>query len=383
MPIVVIEKCQDYDLNVIRESVDRLWTLAGGMDKVLGSAETVLVKPNLLSPRAPEEAVTTHPAVVRAVVESLSKNPCVKRIWVGDSCAGAHSDERLWNKTGMTEALCDTRAELKSFSSQTAPWSCSGSRPHPAPAWLDEVDAIINVPKLKTHALTFITCAVKNMYGMISGSAKAAYHAQYPSPRAMSQFLAEVYGAFRPAFTIVDAIIGLEGEGPANGRPKPIGMLLAGEDAAAIDAVCAETLGKKPESIPLLLRVSQLQLGMIDHNQIQRIGSGVDDWTKVRLKPSIARLLMRVPEPIFQFGARFMRWQPRIDPKLCVRCGVCKDICSQNAIFIAQNDGAYKIDRSKCIVCMCCSESCPQHAIHTNAAFFRRRACRRQKSQAP
>ena len=362
----------DYAPVSVSTAVGRCLDALGGLERLLEGAETVLVKPNLLSPRPPEEAVTTHPAVVRAVVEALAAAG-VRQIWVGDSCAGAHPDDKLWEKTGLLEALEGSGAELKSFIADVRPWK-RGARPFPAPAWLPEVDLIVNVPKLKTHGLTMLTCGVKNMYGMVSGSAKAAYHAQYPSPRAMSEFLAEVYGVFRPALTIVDAVVALEGEGPANGRPKPLGFILAGEDAAAVDAVCVEALKVSAEHVPLLRRVAELDLGEIDSERIERVGSGVDAWGHVRLKQSIARWLMRIPEPVFHFATRILHCRPQVDDRLCVRCGVCKDLCSQDAISVQPETGRYRIDNGKCIVCLCCSEACPQHAIRTRSPieFLRR-----------
>ncbi len=369
---VAIEQCVDYEPVSVSAAVVRGLDALGGLKHLLGSAETVLVKPNLLSPRPPEEAVTTHPAVVRAVVEALVAAG-VRRVWVGDSCAGAHPDDKLWAKTGLLEALEGSGAELKSFNADVRPWT-RGERPFPAPAWLSEVDLIVNVPKLKTHGLTMLTCGVKNMYGMISGSAKAAYHAQYPSPRAMSGFLAEVYGVFRPALTIVDAVVALEGEGPANGRPKPLGFILAGDDAAAVDAVCVESLKVSAEHVPLLRRVAELGLGTIDSERIERVGTAVEAWRHVRMKQSVARWLMRIPEPVFHLATRILHCRPQVDDRLCVRCGVCKDLCSQDAISIEPETGRYRIDNGKCIVCLCCSEACPQHAIRTRSPieFLRR-----------
>lgn len=369
---VSIEQCGDYESASVSAAVGRALDALGGLVRILDGAATVLVKPNLLSPRSPDEAVTTHPEVVRAVVLALAKAG-VRRIWVGDSCAGAHSDECLWRETGLAEALKGTPAELRSFHDEVRPWN-RGGRPFPAPAWLPEVDAIINLPKLKTHGLTMLTCGVKNMYGMVSGSAKAAYHAQYPSPRAMSGFLAEVYGAFRPTLTIVDAVVALEGEGPANGRPRHLGFIFAGQDAAAVDAVSVECLNVQAEQVPLLRRVADLGFGEIDSSRIERVGRGVEEWRTVRMKPSIARFLMRIPEPVFHFATRVLHCRPQVDDTLCVRCGVCKQLCSQDAIRIDPETGRYRIDNRKCIVCLCCSEACPRHAIRTRSPleFMRR-----------
>lgn len=363
--------CAGYCPTQVWAAVRDAAAAVGGIRTVVSPGSTVLVKPNLLSPRPPADAVTTHPSVVHAVVE-LVKAAGAARIWIADSCAGDHSEQALWDRTGMAGVADATGAELKSFRGRL----CSRAVPSggvPVPAWLDEVDAVISVPKLKTHALTGLTCAMKNTFGLVAGGAKSAFHGSHPSPRSMSRFLVQVHAALRPDFFIVDAIEALEGEGPANGDPKKLGLILAATDGAAVDTLCAAMLPGGKRHTPMLQYAAAMRIGATDRNAIEIVGDGEQLLQQATLKPSRGRFLLSVPEWLFKPVSRLLASRPRIQDKLCVKCGICADICSQDAIRV-RDDGGYMVDDAHCILCMCCAESCPRHAIALKSPFdlFRR-----------
>ena len=156
----------------------------GGLSNFVKAGQTVLLKPNLFSPHLPEDAVTTHPELVRQVVLLCAKAEA-GRIWVGDSPVGLHSENELWSRTGMTAAVAGTPAELKSWQVKQIPIPC-GDDVLAVPEWFREVDVVISLPKLKTHTLTTLTCGLKNVYGIVNGPAKARFHVKYPSPATMT-----------------------------------------------------------------------------------------------------------------------------------------------------------------------------------------------------
>lgn len=340
--------------------------------------QTVLLKPNLLSPRPPEQAVTTHPAVVAAVAK-LCLDAGAARVWVGDSCAGDHPEKRLWEKTGMSTAIPAVGAELKSFTDAVRPLPV-GDLTVPVPAWFDQVDVVISLPKLKTHVLTVLTCALKNTYGIVVGHAKAVYHGHFPSPRAIGGFLVEFYATINPALTIVDAVTIMEGEGPANGTPAHAGLLLAGRDAVAIDSICARMFGVSPSIVPLIHRAQALDLGVADLAEISLSGSGAEAATQLRFRPSHALFLQKLPAPLFRVATWLLAYRPKINQKTCVRCGLCADTCSQHAI-IQGNNGDYRVDRARCILCMCCLEACPHEAVNVNSPARWLRRLRRKRRE--
>ncbi len=341
----------------------------GGLGAWLGPGRTVLLKPNLVSPHPPEDAVTTHPVVVEAVAR-LCRECGVRNLWIGDSPAGAHNDAVLWERTGMRQVAARTGARLRSFTVRDLKSVACGAERVPVPVWLDEVDVIISLPKLKTHALTGLTCATKNVFGLVVGEAKSMAHARHPSPESMSLFLAEVYGRLRPHLSIVDAVIAMEGEGPTNGRPREVGVILAGSDAAAVDAVCAQMLGISPEELPTLRRVRELELGETRLERIATVGDGAACLDNVRLKPSMARWLQRIPAPVFKLATYLLASRPRVLRKHCVKCGACARICSQKAIVWDEIAERYRVRKERCILCMCCLESCPHQAIEVRSPLL-------------
>ena len=218
------------------------------------------------------------------------------------------------------------------------------------------------MPKLKTHALTMMTCAVKNMFGLVQGTSKSYMHRHHPSPRSMSRFLVDVYALRPPVLTVVDAVEAMEGEGPANGNRIKAGLLLGSTDGVAIDALCARTLGFKPQEVPMITAAVRRGIGVADTHRITVTGAGAETLSGLKLKPSRALFLYRLPEGLFRLGAFVLRFRVQIDRKACKRCGYCAEICSRDAIS-RSGDGAYSIDSSRCILCMCCMESCPYDAV--------------------
>ena len=363
--VVAAAECTCYERGAVDAAVGEAVALAGGLGACIRPGNTVLIKPNLLSPRPPAEAVTTHPLVVAALVRQC-QDAGAARVWIGDSCAGDHEDDVLWSATGMADVAAETGAELVSFRAVVSQ-RAAGEGQVPVPGWLADVDAVVSVPKLKTHALTGMTCALKNTYGLVCGNAKSHYHGSHPSPRAMSRFLVDVHRALAPAFYLVDAVTAMGGEGPANGRPVRVGALVAGTDATAVDTVCARAFargGDVSRHLPMLRAARAMGVGVGDVNAITVCGDGVARLNEAGLKPSIGRWLQMIPEPVFKTATRVLACRPKIDASRCTGCGVCARACSQDAIHRrGEESTSYKIDSAQCIMCMCCAEACPCHAV--------------------
>lgn len=358
---VVVVACSSYSAGDVDNALNEIMQSMGGLEAFITPGQTVLIKPNLFSPHAPEDAVTTHPELVRQVVR-LCFAAGAGRVWVGDSPVGTHNERELWSRTGMTAAIAGTAAELKTWQVKQAPLNC-GDDILAIPEWYSEVDVIISMPKLKTHCLTTMTCGLKNVYGIVSGQAKAQFHLKYPSPLTMSAFLVRVFAAFKPRLTIADAVVAMEGNGPAHGSPLPVGVLLASRDAVALDAVACTALRIAPESVPMIRLAAVAGLGAMDESRIECTGSGVAVLRATRLKPSLSRFLKLLPEWAFGVNLRLLRMRPKIRERLCIRCGMCTEACPREAIREQAGTGYPAIDKAKCIDCFCCLESCPQSAI--------------------
>jgi uncharacterized protein (DUF362 family)/Pyruvate/2-oxoacid:ferredoxin oxidoreductase delta subunit len=365
---VAVAACASYAPATVARALQEALAALGGMGAFVRAGQTVLIKPNLLSARAPELAVTTHPELVRQVILQCVEAGAA-RIWVGDSPAGQHAEADLWARTGMTTAVAGTPALLKSWQTTKTPLLTCGADVLAVPEWYSEVDVVISLPKLKTHALTTLTCGLKNVFGIVSGQAKSQFHAKYPSPQTMSAFLVRVYAALTPHLTLVDAVIAMEGNGPANGRPLPVGVLLASRDAVALDATACAALRLPPTAVPMIRLAAQSGLGILDGERIECVGSGVTTLRAARLRPSVSRYLRYIPEPVFRLVTRLVRLRPVIREQQCVKCGICAGICQRQAIHEQGNEGYPRIDPATCIVCFCCMESCPRGAIAMHRRF--------------
>lgn len=245
-PLVSIQRCTTYDLPAVRRAVEQALQPLGGLSSRIRPNDKVLLKPNLLFGQPPEKAVTTHPAVVETVAQLALD--CGARVFLGDS-PPLHSASRNARHCGMEEAVQRLGIQMLEFRSPTSGgWKpqrfTQGVNTPTLARELQEMDFIINLPKLKTHQQMLITCAVKNLFGCVIARRKAYWHfklrASADSFAAMLLALSEKIAA---GLTLVDAVISMEGMGPGHGAPILTGLILAGTDAVAVDRVVAEILG--------------------------------------------------------------------------------------------------------------------------------------------
>lgn len=360
MPIVSIEKVADYDQNLVKAGLVRLLEPLGGMTAFVRPGERVLLKPNMLYGKPPEAAVTTHPAVLRGVIELVQEAGGI--VLVGDS-PGIGSLRAVARRSGMLEAIEATGAELVEFT-EVREVSSGGvfKRFEVAVPYL-EADRVINLPKLKTHEMMTLTCGVKNLFGVVVGAAKPAWHLRAGDDRELfARMLLELYQVRPPDLTIVDAVVAMEGDGPGSGDPCQVGLLLAGDNPVAIDTIAAEIAGIPRHLLYVERQAERLGLGGADRGTITTVGTPLDD---IHLQP------FRLP-PIadVQFGLpRFLKTRlrnqlttrPVVKGEKCRLCNICVNACPPGAMRI--NNGRVEVDYRHCIRCFCCRELCPEAAL--------------------
>ena len=245
------------------------------------------------------------------------------------------------------------------------------------PANLSEFDLILSVPKLKTHQLTYITCAVKNLFGLMPGAAKKQAHMLAPRPDEFAALLCDLFGLVRPQAAFVDGIVGMEGNGPNNGKLRHAGMVAASADCVALDSVCAQVMGMDPLRVPLLAQCEQRKLGTADPGLITVLGDPPAAFAPPNFKkpPAYASrlLLQSIPRRTVRalLGAT-STVHARIDQSTCQRCGECARNCPSGAITLNQRTKRYSVNRRKCISCYCCDEVCPFDSIRMQPTHFRR-----------
>jgi uncharacterized protein (DUF362 family)/Pyruvate/2-oxoacid:ferredoxin oxidoreductase delta subunit len=354
-PLVSFRNAPDYG-PPLAPALDELLAPHGGWQALVQPGQRVLVKPNLLADAAPEQAVTTHPELVRHVIRALRRAGAA--VQVGDSPASAMNVERVWQKSGIGEVCQSEQVPLLSFEQGGLRQVEKDGFTFGVAKAAYEADLIINLPKVKTHALTTLTAAVKNFYGLLPGYQKAQLHKAYPKPSHFSLLLRALYAALPPSFSIADGIVGMEGEGPANGTPVALGFLAASRDAVALDLALCQVLRMDPRRVPYLKDVAHLppERGFTATGDTPRLPR------LLKIPSGAGHLLQILPESLVRCIAPLIWVRPAFN-RNCVACGRCVAACPAQALQVAR--GALPVLQAKrCIACCCCHEVCPVKAIH-------------------
>ncbi len=373
---VAIARCDGYASDDVDRAVRRAVDIVGGMERFVAPGAKVLLKPNLLQGQEPERCVTTHPAVVAAVARLLAEHGC--RVVIADSPgAGIVYNEsnlrRAYSRSGFAAVAEETGAVLNydtgygvvSFPEGVAVKQFSII----APAL--EADAIVVVSKVKTHMWTRMTGAAKNLFGLIPGLEKPVFHFRFRDEYAFGSMLVDLNECMKPRLQIVDAVIGMEGDGPQAGTPRKIGAILAGSDYAAVDTVLARLIGMDPLEIGTTR--SAAARGLVDPSAVRTVGDDPGEFAVPDFKkPSTytgARVgtWRRVVLAVVQRFGRTYAPRPGVIAPACIGCGKCERICPVHAITVSE--GRATVDLSRCIRCYCCHEICTEHAIALSRGF--------------
>jgi uncharacterized protein (DUF362 family)/NAD-dependent dihydropyrimidine dehydrogenase PreA subunit len=346
---------RDASYSNIREAINHVFQLF----PMNLQAKSVLIKPNVLRASEAKEGIVTHPAVLRAVVEKVeSMNPV--SIVVGDNPGlfnyGANEDG--FQKTGLMEAAGQYYRNIGDDSMQV------DFNPEFMPvvsvsSVVMEADIVISLPKFKTHGLTVLTGAIKNCYGYLPGAQKARLHEMAGNPFRFHEMIVDVCRIRVPDLFIVDAVIGMEGNGPASPDLRNIGVVLASDNAVAVDSVMAQMMGCDPGRIRFLQRAKEVGLGDYDESTIEIIGelNPIPDFQL----PPLGGEAIADNEIIRDFIHSRTQVRPRMNPELCTGCATCAEQCPVQAL--AMDNDLPVADESICITCYCCQEICPEKAI--------------------
>jgi uncharacterized protein (DUF362 family)/Pyruvate/2-oxoacid:ferredoxin oxidoreductase delta subunit len=352
--------CKSYHPFDVRRALRSALDQLGSPEKFIKPGDTILLKPNMLSAKEPEYAVTTHPEIIAAVGEVVLD--CGGKIVLGDSPAGmARNLAKYWHKTGIAEAARHLSVTPVSFENAgIKSFSAPGGFVNISRTAL-EVDGIINLPKLKTHQLTLMTGAVKNMFGTVPGFRKGYLHSLAPEPLPFSRFVVAVFREVIPRLTIMDAVQCMEGNGPSSGQPRHVGALLVSADALALDSVAARIIGMDAKHLPVFRAAYEAGLWEWDNERNKVLGETLDRYLVPDFKlPDVSRL-ERIPSFVKHNLKRLIWIRPRCNPAVCNACELCVDSCPQQAMSMVKNYP--QIDHKKCIKCGCCDEVCPDNAI--------------------
>lgn len=358
---VAIVKCENYEPGNVSSAVRRAVDSLGGMQSFVKPGSRVLLKPNLLSARLPEEGVDTHPEVVRAAARLVKE--VGGKIWVGDSPGGYGKNiDEVFERSGMKKMTDEESLELVKFTSSR---NIEGL---PVSRYVLDADTVISMPKLKTHGITTITAGIKNMFGSLTGMFKAGCHSRAPAEEDFAAILAKTYSITRPDLTIMDAVVSMEGDGPASGSLRKTSFIIASTDAVAVDSVIAKLIGLEPLDVAVTRVCYEQGLGEADLSKIEIVGDDIDAFIFSDFKLPQTKIFKIVPKAVMNTAASFIKFKPVIDEETCKRCNLCKLSCPVDAITIETD--RCRIDYKKCVKCLCCHEVCPYRSIYIKRNFL-------------
>jgi uncharacterized protein (DUF362 family)/Pyruvate/2-oxoacid:ferredoxin oxidoreductase delta subunit len=384
MSDVSIVRCADYDPGRVTEAVRRSLDLIGGIGAFVKPGNRVLLKASLLMRRKPEKATTTHPEIVRAVAQLVREAGGFPLI--GDSPGGYHFYTRatlasVYETCGMRDAAERSGAELN-FDTDAV------DVPFPEGKVIKlvktirpvvDADVIISLPKLKTHMMTVYSGAVKNLFGIIPGSYKAEYHLRFEDTGDFADLLIDLCAFAKPALTVMDAVVGMEGHGPTAGSPRAVGLVLSSRDPYALDSVAVHLIGLDPHRVPTIVKAEQRGLCPADMSGIRVLGErpadvAVLDFEKPTVKMAFNYYSLFIPRWLKKRLDSVIKPKPRFDHELCIGCGMCAQGCPPRTIEM--KDGKPVVDLSRCIRCFCCSELCAHGAVTIFRPWFIRMVLR-------
>jgi uncharacterized protein (DUF362 family) len=269
-PKVILSRCTDYAPPKIAEAIQKQFELLGGLKKFITSGDTVLLKPNFIAPRSRRHAAQTHPAVIietARLLKDFGAKPFV-------------ADSPAWTNTFVCVKALKLEEPLKKLAVPVKQldkpkWCKIGARNTRvgiSSVALD-ADVIINLPKFKAHQQLLATFAVKNMFGCVSGKRKAIWHFRKGSnPDDFCEMLIDIYSFLKPAFTIIDGIMVMDGPGPIRGRTRPLGWLIAGTDPIACETICARLIDINPQDLPIVRTAKKIGFPCSDPAEIEIAG---------------------------------------------------------------------------------------------------------------
>ena len=382
---VILSPCDSYADDEVAAALEAVLAPLGGLDWVT-EGMVVGIKANLVSAMKPEECATTHPSLLCALTVLLRERGA--RVIIGDSPGGVYTAAfvgHVYHAAGLS--ACEAvGAELnRDFGTvDTVFPEARVLRQFTYTSWLDSCDAIIDFCKLKSHGMMGMSAAAKNLFGVIPGTMKPEYHFRFPNMEDFAHMLVDINDYFAPKvrLCLVDAVDGMEGNGPTKGTPRHVGLLLASASPHTVDAICARLIGLSEDAVPTLL--SARQRGLLPDEiplRVVRVAEGADaeglgaadayavkDFEHVAVRHG--HLFASRGQLVSRLLGRLLTSRPQLRESECVGCAKCANICPAKAI-VMENKKAV-IDRSRCIRCFCCQEFCPTGAMKVHRTWIAR-----------
>lgn len=375
---VGIIRCGDYDPEEVYQALRKAVDLAEGLDL---QDKTVLLKPNILFDAPPEKALTTHPVFLQAAIR-ICQDQGASEIYVGDS-PGFQKPGFSGKISGLRQVTEACDATWVDFTKDLTELECPGgrvSRQFTVGGIVRQVDRIISLPKLKTHQLMYFTGSIKNLFGLVPNLLKSPYHLRHPSRGGFASMIVDLASAVDAHYAFMDAVVGMEGPGPAAGYPRHVGLVMASSNLLALDVTAGRIVGYPDKELPIHMEALSRRLWLDSFSDIETLGEDpadlvIRDYKKIAIKKSGNQLLDFTGGRYLQPLRQALEPRPVFLKEACIKCGDCIKICPANALEFLGRGTARRIviDYSLCIRCYCCHEICPADAIEIKIKPFSRR----------
>lgn len=371
---VAIIDCKGYDYDLVKESLLKVIDGLGGLSKYLDDGDRVLLKVNLLMKKKPEEATTTHPVFVKALSDIMLENGY--KVLIGDSPGGPFNEKAMstiYSYCGYDELFKDDLSILnRNYESfETKNDDCLVLKNLTVVDFLNDVDKVISVSKMKTHGMMKFTGAVKNMFGTIPGITKAQYHFTMPKHEDFAQMLVDVCVNAAPVLSFMDGIVAMEGAGPSAGDPKFIGAVIGSDSPYDLDRIAVEMLGIDYQTVPTVVASIERGFTVTDISAINCPLKSYTDFKPDSFKVPDMRGIEFLNIGLPSFLNNLIAPRPIFDFNDCIGCGECDRACPPKAI--AMIDKKPHVDLKKCIRCYCCQELCPKKAVNIHTPWIMRK----------
>lgn len=329
-----------YDTFQIVKFVEAYFDTTNWMFNCVKKTDLILIKPNLVVPACPDRYITTHPAVIEAIIICLLRKG-YKHIGIGDS--GITIENTKFIICGMVRLCQEYGCKIYDFDrekkmiveNQNNKWL----KRIPVAECILKAKLIINVPKAKTHQGFLFTGAIKNLYGIIYGDLKREIHKIAHERDVFEDILIDIWKTFLPSINIMDSIGVLEGNGPVSGTQKKLDMILIGDSALELDIAFLKKMGKSTNEVGYLLKGFEREVKLVENT--------IDLCAEKKLS--------------WQWPNSRENSNPVIIASKCIKCSACKTVCPAKAISFESS--SYIINLDKCIRCYCCTEACRIGAI--------------------
>lgn len=371
---VYLKSLQDYEFDNVKSVLfpifDKLCQ-ENGFDNGYLEGKKVVIKPNLLAKCTPEQAVTTHPSFMQASCEYfLSKGAYVT---AADSPGGVYNKvlfTGICRQTGIAQAISAAGAVLNDdYSFEQVCDKTKSKYTFNIIKPLIGADVVVNLCRLKTHALCEMTAAVKNMFGAIPGLQKAEQHARFSTRISFANMLCDLCLITAPQINITDAVVCMEGNGPSGGTLRKMGLVIASANPFSSDLLSSTLMGYDTDEVGTVQCAIKRGLCVDNVNKLCLIGENYKDYACKFVRPDsrAGGIVKQIPSVLGGHVKNALEPRPVVKKQVCVGCGICKDNCPVDAIDI-QNKKA-KINKNKCIRCYCCQEFCPKKAVKAKSVL--------------